>query len=310
MSVASGSTATATTVTADTRTGYRGRFAPSPSGALHLGSLAAALGSWLDARAHGGTWLIRIEDLDAARVAPGAADTMVRTLAGLGLESDEPILVQSTRRDAHEAAFRQLAEEQLTYPCACTRRHTAAGPYAGTCRNGPQGQPPWAWRLRLPATGQCGFEDAFQGLCQFHFQQLGDPVLRRRDGLIAYQLAVVVDDGFQGITDIVRGADLLDATAWQLQIRRHLSLPEVRHGHLPLVEGPDGRKLSKSESAASIATLAPGEALVEALRALRQSPPEGLSREPPGVVLSWATTHWNPSVLRLTEKPEVQFDPF
>jgi glutamyl-Q tRNA(Asp) synthetase len=295
VSVANGNTATGTTVTADAPRAYRGRFAPSPSGALHLGSLAAALGSWLDARHHGGRWLIRIEDLDTARVLPGAADTLVRTLARLGLESDEPLLYQSTRHEAYEAAFDRLRERGLLYPCSCTRRETAAGPYAGSCRGGPKRPGPWAWRLRLPA-GDCHFQDRFQGAQCLAFEALGDPVLRRRDGVMAYQLAVVVDDAHQGITDVVRGADLLDATAWQLEIRRHLGYPSVNHGHLPLVLDPGGEKLSKSRSSAAIAGLPPAQALREALAALRQpTPPPGLDSPPE--LLDWALAQWRPDAL-------------
>ena len=298
MSVANGNTATATTVIADTRRAYRGRFAPSPSGALHLGSLAAALGSWLDARHHGGTWLIRIEDLDTPRTVPGAAEEMVRTLAACGLESDEgPLLHQSTRTEAYAAAFDELSRAGLTYPCSCRRRDTSAGACGGNCRHGVEGPPPWAWRLRMPESGECTFEDGFQGPQRFGWRSLGDPVIRRRDGLHAYQLAVVVDDGAQGITDVVRGADLLDATPWQLEIRRLLFGGSPRHAHLPLVRDPEGRKLSKSDSAAAIARLAPAAALAAALAALRQTPPEGLADEPPLRVLDWALAHWNPARL-------------
>lgn len=311
MSVASGSTATATTATAEALPrAYRGRFAPSPSGALHLGSLAAALGSWLDARHHAGTWLIRIEDLDTPRVLPGAADALIRTLAGLGLESDDAVLYQSTRRDAHEAAFERLLASGAVYPCSCSRRDTASGPYAGTCRHGPQGPAPWAWRLRMPDGAECRFEDGFQGPQRIPYAALGDPVLRRRDGLIAYQLAVVVDDAFQGITDVVRGCDLLEATAWQLEIRRRLGHSAIRHAHVPLVLNPDGQKLSKSGSAAAIAALPPSRALVAGLEALRQAPEAGLDQAPVRTVLEWALANWRPAMLQSKnpDRKSLQFD--
>ncbi|MEY4761841.1 MAG: glutamyl-Q tRNA(Asp) synthetase [Pseudomonadota bacterium] len=301
MSAASASTATATTGTADSRRAYRGRFAPSPSGSLHLGSLAAALGSWLDARHHGGSWLIRIEDLDTPRVLPGAAEEIIRVLAACGLESDEsPPLRQSTRTDAYAAAFATLSGLGMTYPCSCTRRETASGTYPGTCRRGTRGPAPWSWRLRMPECGTVEFEDGFQGPQQRTWRSLGDPVIRRRDGIPAYQLAVVVDDSAQGITDVVRGVDLLDATPWQLEIRRLLQGPPARHAHLPLVREHDGRKLSKSESAAAISGLPAGAALVAALDALHQAPPPDLASESVPAILGWGLRNWTPAALAET----------
>ena len=297
------STATATTATADARGGYRGRFAPSPTGALHLGSLVAALGSYLDAACNGGRWLLRIEDLDTPRVIPGAADALLGTLVSLGLVPDGPILYQSTRRAAHEAALARLAAAGLTYPCSCSRRDIPAGPYPGTCRNGPRGPGPHALRLRMPEGGEISFQDRFQGPQRVSVASLGDPVLRRRDGQIAYQLAVVVDDEAQGITDVVRGADLLEATAWQIEISRHLGLAPVRHGHLPVVVEADGNKLSKSASAAAVAGLAPDEALLSALGLLRQEPAEELQGRSTRQILDWATRNWRPE--RLSGLPKV-----
>ena len=297
------STATATTATADARGGYRGRFAPSPTGALHLGSLVAALGSYLDARSHDGRWLLRIEDLDTPRNLPGADLALITTLADLGLQADEPVLYQSTRGAAYEAALARLAATGRLYPCSCSRRETAAGPYPGTCRNGPRGPGPHALRLRMPDVGDIAFGDRFQGPQRQPVAALGDPVLRRRDGQIAYQLAVVVDDAAQGITDVVRGADLLAATGWQLEIRRLLGLAPVRHAHLPLVVEADGSKLSKSASAAAVAGLPPAQVLLQTLNLLQQQPPAELAQASTRQILDWATLHWQPA--RFTGLPKV-----
>jgi glutamyl-Q tRNA(Asp) synthetase len=297
------STATATTATADATGGYRGRFAPAPTGALHLGSLVAALGSYLDARSRGGSWLLRIEDLDTPRVIPGAADALISTLAGLGLQADGPVLYQSSRSEAHAAALARLVADGHLYPCGCPRRETSAGPYAGTCRKGPHGPGPYALRLRMPDGGDICFEDRFQGAQRQPVVELGDPVLRRRDGQIAYQLAVVVDDEAQGITDVVRGADLLPATGWQLEIRRRLGYRSVRHAHLPLVVEPDGTKLSKSASAAAVAALPPDQALIQALDLLQQQPPAELVGARARQILDWATPNWQPA--RFSGLPKV-----
>jgi glutamyl-Q tRNA(Asp) synthetase len=276
---------------------YRGRFAPSPTGALHLGSLLAALGSYLDARRHGGAWLIRIEDLDTPRVVSGAAGQMLATLARLGLGSDAPILYQSTRISAYLVALERLRESGRLYPCSCSRRDTAAGPYPGSCRDGPRGPGPYALRLRVPIDAVARFADRWQGPQQQPHAQLGDPILRRRDGQIAYQLAVVVDDAAQGITDIVRGADLLPSTAWQVWIREALDLPEPRYAHLPVLMEPDGRKLAKSASSAAIGGWEPAQALLEVLRLMRQDPPAGLAGRPVADILDWAVRNWRPEVL-------------
>ncbi len=291
------STATATTDTARAAAGYRGRFAPSPTGALHLGSLVAALGSYLDARRSQGLWLIRIEDLDTPRVVPDAAGQMRATLARLGLCSDEPLLYQSSRLPAYEAALGVLAATGRLYPCSCSRRETATGPYPGTCREGPRGPGPYALRLRIPEGAVACFQDRIQGPQQQTQQQLGDPIVRRRDGQFAYQLAVVVDDDFQRITDIVRGADLLSSTAWQLWIGEALGLRAARYAHLPLVIEPDGRKLAKSQRSVAIGGWEPQVALFEALRLMRQAPPSGLAGRPVADILDWAVRNWRPEVL-------------
>jgi glutamyl-Q tRNA(Asp) synthetase len=254
----------AASVSAPTRR-YVGRFAPSPSGPLHAGSLAAALASWLDARAHAGRWLLRIEDLDPPREQPGAAAAIVAALERFGLRPDGPVGHQSHRVAAYDAALARLAAAGLAYPCACTRREiadsqlrrTVAGQrelvYPGTCRDGlPPGRSPRSWRLRVPA-GIVRFEDRWFGAqAQDVARDVGDFVLRRADGLWAYQLAVVVDDADQQVTDVVRGADLLGSTARQIVLQRALGLATPRYLHVPVVENAEGEKLSKQTGASPV----------------------------------------------------------
>jgi len=242
---------------------YTGRFAPSPTGPLHAGSLVAALASWLDARAHGGRWLLRIEDVDTPRCVPGADATIVAQLAACGLRPDEAPLYQSTRGALYEAALQQLINQSRAYPCGCTRQDialalAAAGHlrqrhgelvYPGTCRHGLQGQPARAWRF-LTQAGTLHWTDRRLGpQSQDVQQQVGDFALRRADGLWAYQLAVVVDDAAQGVSQVVRGQDLADNTARQIQLQAALALPTPRYLHTPLVLGANGEKLSKQNGA-------------------------------------------------------------
>jgi glutamyl-Q tRNA(Asp) synthetase len=288
--------------------GYVGRFAPSPTGPLHLGSLVAALGSFLDARRHRGRWLLRIEDLDTARVRPGCADEIKRTLETLGLAWDGPIEYQSRRLPLYEDALRDLARRGLTFDCYCTRRSRTDGENsrcAGTCRDQPPGSGAAAVRFRVCETESVSFADRFQGSCSFNMRELGDVVIRRRDQVVAYQLAVVVDDAEQAVTDIVRGADLLPSTAWQLLLQRALDLPAPRYAHLPVVVEPDGAKLAKSRRSIPVDPLAGGRPLVEALNLLCQMPPSELLGEPPHTVLSWAIQHWDPATLERVQKATV-----
>jgi glutamyl-Q tRNA(Asp) synthetase len=240
---------------------YRGRFAPSPTGPLHAGSLLAALASWLDARAQGGTWLVRIEDIDPPREVAGATVDILATLDAFGLTSDEPVLRQSTRGDAYAQALRQPRDAGAVYECACSRREAdeaalaarlPAGVYAGTCRAGTRGRAPRSIRLRVPDAPDdaVSFTDRACGsYAQDLAHEVGDFVLQRADGLWAYQLAVVVDDAAQGITDVVRGADLLDNTPRQIWLQRCLGLPTPRYLHLPIVTNARGEKLSKQTGA-------------------------------------------------------------
>lgn len=273
-------------VAAAPRGPYRGRFAPSPTGPLHIGSLVTALASWLDARVHGGTWLIRIEDIDFQRNVPGADRDILASLETLGLVPDEAPQWQSAHLPRFEAALAQLQAIDRLYPCGCTRREIADSIttvdaqgrlrhqtliYPGTCRNGLMGRPPRAWRVRLPeadAATVC-FDDRWQGTqCQNLAEAVGDFVLKRADGMWAYQIAVVVDDAAQGITDVVRGADLLDSTPRQIYLQRLLGLPALRYLHVPVVVNAAGEKLSKQTGARAINRSQPLAALTEAARHL------------------------------------------
>lgn len=254
---------------------YRGRFAPSPTGPLHFGSLVAALGSYLDARAQGGEWLLRMEDVDTPRVAPGAADAILRVLEAGGFEWDGAVIYQSRRGAAYQAALQALQEQGLVYACACSRKQLAEMAkrgidglvYEGSCRDRmPAGA--LALRLRVPA-GRIAFDDRIQGrvACDL-VGESGDFVLKRADGVFAYQLAVVVDDAEQGITDIVRGADLLTSTPRQIALQRYLGLPTPRYAHLPVALDASGNKLSKQTLADPVDPDEPLPALLAALRFL------------------------------------------
>jgi glutamyl-Q tRNA(Asp) synthetase len=283
---------------------YTGRFAPSPTGLLHAGSLVAALASWLDARTHGGQWLVRIEDVDTPRCVPGADQAILKQLAACGLKPDGPVLWQSQRGDAYAAALQRLVEKGWAYPCGCSRkeiesaqavaRHSAAV-YPGTCRNGLNGKPARAWRLNVQAVQAAlglpaitHWHDSRLGDQQQNVgQDVGDFVLRRADGLWAYQLAVVVDDAAQGITDVVRGQDLADNTARQIVLQRALGLPTPQYLHTPLVLGADGEKLSKQNGAVALDLSDPLKALGQAAQVL------GLPAQPaPHNFLTQAQASW------------------
>ncbi len=265
---------------------YIGRFAPSPTGPLHAGSLVAALASWLDARAHGGQWLVRIEDTDTPRCIPGADTTILQQLAACGLVPDAPPLYQSRRGAHYQAALETLVTRHQAYPCACTRQEiehalSTIRPrhgdliYPGTCRHGLQGRQARAWRFLTvdPAADAIYWQDRRLGLQQQNVEQaVGDFVLKRADGLWAYQLAVVVDDAAQGITDVVRGEDLLDNTSRQILLQQALGLPTPRYLHVPLVRGVNGEKLSKQNGALPLDTSDPLSALKDAGRVLGLQP--------------------------------------
>ena len=288
--------------------GYVGRFAPSPTGPLHLGSLVAALGSFLDARQHQGRWLLRIEDLDRARVRRGCADEIMRTLAALGLNWDGAVEFQSARVSGYAQALRRLRCAGFCYECYCTRKgreQSELSGCTGACRDQPARGAPAAVRFCVAHSGTVSFSDRFQGHCSFEMAALGDVIIRRRDQLFAYQLAVVVDDAAQGVTDIVRGADLLPSTAWQLLLQRALNIHAPRYGHLPLIVEPDGAKLAKSRRSVPVNARLGGRALVAALDLLRQRPPADLAQESPQTVLSWACAHWSPASLERVQNATV-----
>ncbi|MEZ5461544.1 tRNA glutamyl-Q(34) synthetase GluQRS [Dokdonella sp.] len=256
--------------------GHRGRFAPSPSGRLHFGSLVAALGSWLRARASGGRWIVRMEDLDRAREVSGAATDILETLSAFGLESDEPVVFQSQRGDLYAQAFALLESRGLVYPCACSRSDLTAhgGIHPARCVANPtKGQHPPSWRLRV-GSEVISFDDPVCGRqTQVLAEHVGDFVLRRADGQFTYQLAVVIDDADQGINEIVRGADLLDSTPRQIFLQRLLQLPEPAYMHLPLALDELGRKLSKHDQARPVDSSDPAPALKTALAFLGQRVP-------------------------------------
>ena len=282
---------------------YRGRFAPSPTGPLHFGSLVAAVGSYLDARAQGGEWLLRIEDIDTPRNVPGAAENIIATLAAFGFEWDGPVLWQSRRLEAYAAALAQLQAAGLAYGCACSRREiadSASRPaidgglaYPGTCRDGlPEGRTARAWRLRVGGD-EIAFEDRLQGrVAQQLERDVGDFVLLRADCLFAYQLAVAVDDQFQGISDIVRGADLLASTPRQIWLQRCMGWPTPRYAHLPVASNAAGEKLSKQTLAPALAVEQAAAILVGALRFLGQAVPAELARASVAEIWAWAEAHW------------------
>ncbi len=284
-------------------TPYIGRFAPSPTGPLHFGSLVAALGSYLDARAQGGRWLVRMEDLDPPREMPDAADDILRTLEDFALHYDGEVMYQSQRHAAYQAALETLTGQGLAYPCACTRREIreAGLPgsiYPGTCRNGlPDGRAARSIRTRVDDS-VIHFSDRLQGPVEEHLaSRVGDFILRRADGLYAYQLAVVVDDAEQGITDIVRGADLLDSTCRQIWLQHRLDRPTPAYLHLPVAVKADGTKLSKQTFAAPLDRRQPTTQLVRAMRFLGHPVPTELEQVSPTEFLEWATGTWYTGLL-------------
>jgi glutamyl-Q tRNA(Asp) synthetase len=295
---------------------YRGRFAPSPTGPLHFGSLIAAVASYCEARARSGEWLVRMEDLDEARTVPGACDDILRALEACGFEWTDEVIYQSRRSDAYEAALSRLQSTGRVFACACSRKEIADSAlslsgeriYLGTCRNGlPPGRPVRSLRLRVGEEA-IDFEDAVQGpVHQSLAREVGDFVVRRADGFFAYQLAVVVDDAEQGITDVVRGADLLASTPRQILLQRLLGLPTPRYAHVPVAVNAAGDKLSKQNLAPGVDTARAAAEVLRALRFLGQEAPEELAGEAPDILWKWALSKWNmrfvPRVLALIAVP-------
>jgi glutamyl-Q tRNA(Asp) synthetase len=280
---------------------YRGRFAPTSSGPLHLGSLLTALASWLQARQSGGAWLLRIDDLDAERCRPEHADTILRQLEAHGLLWDEPPRVQSRHVGEYEAAFERLHDLGLLYPCACTRAQLARdslpgvdGPvYAGTCRDlGVVSERP-SWRLRVGG-GTLSLHDPWQSELRRELAgDIGDFVVKRADGQTGYQLACVVDEAAQRISEVVRGADLIGSSFRQRILQQQLGLYSPAYRHLPVLAGPDGRKLSKQNQARPIDAAHAADNLHYCLELLGQAPPAELRQAAASEVLRWGLAHWN-----------------
>jgi glutamyl-Q tRNA(Asp) synthetase len=282
---------------------YRGRFAPSPTGPLHFGSLVAAVASWLEARAHGGEWLVRMEDVDTPRVVPGAADDILRTLDAFGMHWDGSVMYQSARSDAYRAALDALRREGKVYACGCSRREIADSAlagiegyvYPGTCRLGlAPGREARAWRVRTDGA-VVAFDDAIQGPVIHDLEaQIGDFVLYRADSVYAYQLAVVVDDAAQSITHVVRGADLLESTPRQIHLQRLLGFATPEYAHLPVAVNAAGQKLSKQTLAPAVDASDAGAAISGALEFLGHEPPSELDRASADEVWRWARENWSP----------------
>jgi len=273
-----------------------GRFAPSPTGDLHFGSLVSAVGSYLEAKSTGGLWLLRIEDIDPPREVAGSANRIIDDLNRLGLAPDGPVLFQSSRLDAYQDALDQLLANGHAYPCGCSRKELpATGKYAGTCRNGiPAGKTPRAIRFCVKP-GVCVFSDKLQGIVSDSpVDTIGDFIIRRADGLFAYQLAVVVDDEFQGITQVVRGADLLDSTSRQICLQKALGFDSPDYMHLPLVISADGKKMSKRLMTDPVKHQEPATAVRQALHFLGQNPPPGMSLSD---LWEWALAHWDRALI-------------
>lgn len=289
---------------------YIGRFAPTPSGHLHFGSLLAALASYLDAQHQQGTWLVRMEDLDQPRNKPGAAEHILATLTAFGLHPQGDVWVQSQRQAIYQKQIQTLIDQHLAYYCNCSRSDLAAyhGIYPGTCRE--RNLPPaadHAVRIRTDLTftddGIYSFADRVQGpFTQQLENDIGDFVIRRRDGIVAYQLAVVMDDIAQGITDVVRGADLLDSTPRQLHLYHLLGARPPRYLHTPLVVRRQGEKLSKRLGSKALDPALASATLHQAIAALYQAPPAELYRAPPAEQLAWAIAHWDPTRLPATRE--------
>jgi len=288
--------------------GYRGRFAPTPSGPLHFGSIVAALGSWLDARAHGGEWHLRIDDLDPPRVAAGAADSILADLEALGLEWDGPVTFQSARGPAYAEAVDRLRNDAHVYRCNCSRKDIEAAGlagiegsrYPGTCRNRPD-VPAAGYALRVDVrNARIRFDDLLQGAVDQQLETaIGDFVLRRADGVYGYHLACVVDDAQSGYTHVVRGADLLDSTPRQIWLQRLLDLPTPAYLHLPVAVDTSGEKLSKQTLAAPVDCSRPVELLGRALTFLGHAPPRKATSGAGADLLTWAISSWRRDLLPL-----------
>jgi glutamyl-Q tRNA(Asp) synthetase len=281
---------------------YKGRFAPSPTGPLHFGSLIAAVASYLEAKAQQGKWLLRMEDVDKPREMPSAADAILNGLEAFGFEWDGSIVYQSQRLEAYAEALLSLQNKGLVYPCACSRKEIADSAlhgidgliYPGTCRNGlVEGRTARAWRIKVEDR-KLTFEDAIQGVVSQNLSKdIGDFVLKRADGFYAYQLAVVVDDAEQGITHVLRGADLLDSTPRQIYLQQALDYPRPSYAHVPVAANSRGEKLSKQTMAQALNIEKRALELWDALDFLGQRPPAALQQANLKTLWDWAKAHWS-----------------
>lgn len=303
-----------------TNTDYVGRFAPSPTGMLHTGSLFTAVASYLDARAHEGRWLVRMEDIDPDREQPNAAQSILNTLEKIGLEWDGDIWFQSTRTGQYEQAVQQLLKAHNAFYCTCSRKQIAASGtlnYPGTCRYclypSPPPNQPYAIRIKVP-NKPVQFHDLIQGHQQRNLTQTsGDFVIKRKEGLYAYHLAVTLDDADQQITHIVRGHDLLESTFYHRYLQQLMKLPTPIYAHVPVLVNTDGQKLSKQTFATPIPTDTPSSCLLLCLQQLGLSPPALLKHHSPKIILDWAIEHWHinklPKCTSLPDKPAQALQP-
>lgn len=284
---------------------YRGRFAPSPTGPLHFGSLVTALGGFLQARSRGGEWRLRIDDIDPDRDIADALSLIPRQLEAFGLLWDGPVVYQSLHAARHREALQTLLASGRAFYCGCTRREIGSGIYPGTCRDGlPAGKAARSVRVRVD-DARPAFDDPLQGRISADLAaDVGDFIIRRADGLIAYQLAAAVDDADGGFTEVVRGADLLSSTLRQIWLQRRLDLPSPAYLHLPIAVDANGAKLSKQTHAPPLDMARPGPQLVAALAFLEQQPPAELADSAPQAILDWAIGQWEPERLRgVSQKP-------
>lgn len=276
-------------------TAYIGRFAPSPTGPLHFGSLLAALASYLDARYHHGQWLVRIEDLDPPREDPHAAHQILTILDAYQLHWDGEVRYQSQRSEAYQQVLEQLIHQNKVFPCACSRKQLNGTLHNGVCQLADHFRlnNDYAWRFAI-GSGECAFDDQLQGhYCESLERDIGDFVVKRRDGPWSYQLAVVADDADQNITHVVRGIDLIDSTLRQQQLQQALDYPIPQYAHIPVALENNGQKLSKQNLATALQPDDSGNTLWDALLWLKQAPPPELRNQGNATVLQWAIQHWN-----------------
>jgi len=290
-------------------TDYVGRFAPSPTGALHFGSAVAALASFLQARSQRGRWQVRIDDIDPPREQTGAGAAILEMLSALGLEWDGAVSYQSHHLDSYAQVLAELERARATFPCACTRKQLGRGPYPGTCRDGiAAGRVGRSVRVRV-GSARIEFEDELQGrYSQELSREVGDFVLLRADGLYSYHLAVVTDDEAAGVTEIVRGVDLLDSTPRQIYLQGLLGFATPRYAHIPVVLNDSGKKLSKQTFAEPLDPRDAPTILVNALRFLNQGPPAELAAARPHEIIGWAIAHWDLRAVRgvsRSHRPEI-----